>query len=57
MLTKAPKHSVCFSYFENFKKKKSNFFYNKTFQQENFLDFKFKLRFIAQNSTHTFSLF
>lgn len=48
---------VLFIFWKFQKRKKSNFFYNKTFQQENFLDFKFKLRFIAQNSTHTFSLF
>lgn len=55
MLMEALKYSVCFSYIENFKK--SNFCYCKRFQQENSLESKFKLRFISQNSTPTFSLF
>ena len=55
MLMEPLKYPACFSHIENFKK--SNFFYSKRFQQGNCLESKFKLRFIPQNSTHTFSLF
>lgn len=48
---------VLFIYWKFQTKKKSNLFFSKTFQRGNSLEFKFKLRFINQNSTHTFSLF